>query len=64
MRTGFQKNNIVIGIEDLPGSKRPSLTVYPDAKDENARVKVATFVSKEDAEWFYEMMQAMLGISL
>ena len=35
-------------IEDLPGSKKPSLTVYPDAKDENARVKVATFVSREN----------------
>lgn len=64
MKKGFKKNGIAIGIESMPKHKLPSLTVYPDADDPNSKVKVATFIGEDEAEWFFEMVAEMLGVKL
>lgn len=60
MRTGIQHNGIIVAVEDLPKTKNPSLTVYVDGDAE--AYKVASFSSREDAEWFVEMMQEFLRV--
>lgn len=61
MRTGFERNGIAIGVENLPGKKKVALTVYPDTTDMNAFHKVGSFESTEDAAWFMEMIEEMFS---
>lgn len=60
MRTGIQHNGIIVAVEDLPKTKNPSLVIYVDQDAEP--YKVASFSSREDAEWFVEMMQEFLKV--
>ena len=59
MNKGIMRNGITIGVRMLPNKKLPSLTVQLEG--EPCRIyKVATFNSKENANWFEEIAEELL----
>ena len=57
---GISRNGITVSVEDWgPWRKLPVLAVRIDG--ENATYKVASFNSKETAEWFCEIMVEMMS---
>lgn len=51
---GIKHNGVMVSVETLPNTKKPSLCVHFDG--ENTIYKVATFKDEKTEKWFVEVM--------
>jgi len=52
---GIKHGGVMVSVETLPKTKKPSLCVHFDG--ENIIYKVATFKDEKTAKWFVEVME-------